>query len=83
MKAVKPAEPRTRDDLATADHMMIRIEPGTRIDVEGLQRPCVFVRYVRASNGNEWVDVMTPRGASRTVRPDRITTVHLGRGHAE
>lgn len=79
MKAVKPAEPRTREDLTVAEHMMIRIEPGTRLDIEGLQKGCVFVRYVRASTGNEWVDVMTPRGASRTVRPERITTVHLGR----
>jgi hypothetical protein len=34
---------------------------------------------VRKTDGAEWVDVMTSAGRSRTVRPDRIVTVHRTR----
>jgi hypothetical protein len=80
----RPVTPRVRADLTVTDELHLArrttITPGTVLSIEGLPRRWTFIRYVRRSDGAEWVDVMgdgrrNARGL-RTVRADRITTVH-------
>jgi hypothetical protein len=83
----KAAKPRVRADLVVTDELHLArrstIVPGTELTIEGLPRRWTFIRYVRRVDGADWVDVMgdgrrNARGL-RTVRADRITTVHRGR----
>jgi hypothetical protein len=54
------------------------LESGTELTVEGLGR-VVFLSYAKSASGAETIDVITSRGFARTVRPDRIKTVHRTR----
>jgi hypothetical protein len=72
-------KPRVLTDRETAQTMTAnrrRIEPGQPLTIAGIRGRCIFRQYTRHDSGAEWVDVMTSRGASRTVHPDKITRVH-------
>lgn len=53
-----------------------KIEKHTQLTVEGIPGKCSFISYTRKDDGSEWIDVITSKLQSRTVRPDRIKTVH-------
>lgn len=67
-------------DRRTEDHLKIPnrtlIEKGTKLTVDGIRGRCEFVRYVEHASGAQWLDILTSRGFSRTVRPEAVKTVH-------
>jgi len=75
-RRTKPREITDRETSTTMTANHRRIEPGTLLSIDGIRGRCIFRQYVKHESGAEWIDVMTSRGASRTVRPDRIVTVH-------
>lgn len=56
------------------------IKQHTQLTVEGIRGKCSFIAYTRKDDGSEWIDILIPNGNSRTVRPDRIKTVHRTKG---
>jgi hypothetical protein len=52
--------------------------PGTELSVDGIWGRCRFIQHVRHGD-LEWIDVMTSRDHQRTVRPEKVRTVHRTR----
>jgi hypothetical protein len=55
------------------------VERGTELSVAGIRGRCVFLAHVEHVDGAEWLDVVTSRGFSRSVHPDKVRTVHRAR----
>lgn len=75
--------PRVITDRTTSDRYDAprrHLERGDEVTVDGIRGRCAFVAYTRHhETGADWVDVITSRGFSRTIRPDMIKTVHRSR----
>lgn len=78
-KATTPRVDATRETASTLTVHGRRVQPGTELSIAGIRGRCVFRQHVRHQSGAEWVDVLTSRGKSRSVRPDAIRTVHTRR----
>lgn len=89
MTARRKTPPRVITDRTTTDRYDAprrHLERGDEVTVEGVVRRtsknprgiarCAFSAYTRHESGAEWVDVITSKGARRTVRPEQIATVH-------
>jgi hypothetical protein len=49
---------------------------GTELAADGIRGRVAFIAHVRHVDGVEWLDVVDTRGRSRSIRPDKIRTVH-------
>ncbi len=78
----KASQTRQITDRTVAPQMTVNgrhVATGDEITVDGIRGRCAFIQHVTHTSGVEWVDVITSRGFSRSVRPDVIRTAHQKR----